>query len=197
VLLALAGLGLLAAGAWQPSRAAVAPTANQPAVITTRFLDAGARVQPGDVSVIQLPWSPDLHGVARAIADAAGRRTRVALPEGSLLLRAVLNGDPPLTPGRRRVELHLDGSALPSGLEPADIVDVLAAIPDAQAVGRLARVASGAVVFISAQDVTLDVDAAEASRLLWAEAFSKSLRLLARPPGDLSAVPDVAGVGST
>jgi hypothetical protein len=72
------------------------------------------------------------------------------------------------------------------------LVDVVAAVADGQAPGggRVEAVATGRVVTPtttgagSTSRVALDVDASAAERLVWAEAFAKSLRLLARPFGD-------------
>ena len=167
-------------------------------VLTARAVPAGATLGADDLAVASLPvGSAAPAGLVHALGSAVGRRVAVGLPAGVPLLDAVLLDDDAPAPGHRLVRIQLDQGLLPPGLQPGEVVDVVAAeAADQSAIGRLATVATGRVVALSGGTLTVDVDVAAADRLLWAESFAKALRVLARPPVDDGVAPsDVDGLG--
>jgi len=199
--LALLGLGLLAAGAWRGGGVRgpgsdLAATA--PVVVAARALDAGTVLDASDLAAARVAWSGAVAGLARDASELLGRRLAVAVPAGLPLSASLLASVAPSVPGHRLVRLALDAATLPPGLLPGANVDVLAAVGDAGGNGRVVTVATAELVDPgggSSPVATLDVDSAGAARLLWAETFAKSVRLLVRASSGDSAPPDVGGVG--
>jgi hypothetical protein len=201
VLLALAGLTLVLIGGWHaaPGAASVAPAMT--VVLTARALEPGAVVGPADVVEARLPGAGALAPPPHSAAALVGRRLLLGVPSGTLLSDAMLTGTPPLAPGHRLVRLPVDAGAVPPDLVSGSVVDVVAAVASADSAdagGRVLTVASAPVVTVSAggstTTLTLDCDAAGAARLLWAQSFAKSMRVLVRPAGDTGAPPDIGGL---
>jgi len=187
------------------------PTAT--VVAAARDLPAGELLTASDLQVLRVASSAAVASALGEVGEGVGRRTRVALPAGTLVSAALLAADPVVAAGHRRLRLAVDSDALPVAWQLGDVVDVLAAVPDSGAAGgRVVLVCTGSLVAIgpaagssgaetgggaspapASSAVTLDVDAAGAARLLWAESFAKALHLLVRSPGDTSAPPDVSG----
>jgi Flp pilus assembly protein CpaB len=200
VLLGVAGLVLILAGATGAPASTATERGTTTVVITARAVAVGSVLAAADVVVASVPSGVStLTGVLRTAGDAIGHRVAVALPAGVPLLGPLLLDPVASQPGRRVVRVQIDPGALPPQLQAGQLVDVLASIADGQADGgRLVAVASGSLVSLSAgggeaaassstppaATLTLDVDVAGAERLLWAESFAKSLHVLARPVGD-------------
>jgi Flp pilus assembly protein CpaB len=206
VLLAVVGMALVATG-WRPASAAPAGRAVA-VVVTARPLAAGQLLALDDVDVGRAGEAPPLGLLLHDPNQAVGRIARIALPSGFPLTEAVLSSQAPPAQGQRRVRLRLDQGAISPGMQPGDAVDIVAAFADAQAPegGRVAVVARARVVVVeqggegataagATDAATLDVAAVDVGRVLWAEAFAKSVRLLVRPDGDTSVLFDVGGAG--
>lgn len=181
-------------------------------VALTHDLPAGELLTAADLRLLRVPSSAALASAIGDAGDAVGRRTRLGLPAGTLLSTALLAADVALPVGHRQVRVPVDAGALPPALQVGDVVDVLAAIPDSGAGGRVVVVCTGSVLAVGVSGggsadagagpsptpgsaaVSLDVDAAGAARLLWAESFAKALHLLVRSAGDTTPPPDVAGL---
>ena len=200
IVLGLAGVLFVVAGAGAPRQlTTVTPGTESSMVVTTHAVGAGAVLTVADVSASRVQ-APGLApgSVLHAVREAVGRRVALALPAGTPLVAALLIDSQAPQPGHRLVRLHVDAGGLPSGLRADDLVDVVAAVADAQGGGgRVVTVASGRVVSATADGATssspasppgvallLSTDVVAAGRLLWAEAFAKSLQVLARPLGD-------------
>jgi hypothetical protein len=176
--------------------------------VTARAVEAGAQLTAADVAVVRIrdPGTA-LAGTLTDPVGAVGHIVRLALPAGTVLSPALLAADPGVATGRRRLDLRLDAAAAPTGLQAGDRVDVLAAVADAEpgGGGRVLVVTEGSVVAVGVGGpgssatgppqltVTLDVAAAAAARVLWVEAFARTVILLRRPTGD--GVPLVAASG--
>jgi len=217
VLLGVAGLVLILAGATGAPASTATGRGTTAVVVTARAVAVGSVLVAADVVVASVPsGASTLAGVIRTAGDAVGRRVAVALPAGVPLLGPLLLDPVASQPGRRLVRVQIDPTALPPQLPAGQLVDVLASIADGQADGgRVVAVASGSLVSLSvsggeaavpsstppAATLTLDVDVAGAERLLWAESFAKALHVLARPVGDdaapLADVSSLASVGHT
>jgi Flp pilus assembly protein CpaB len=196
--LVLAGLGLvLVVAGWTPSPHAAVPLASVPVVVAAHDVDAGAVLTAADLSVVRVGTDGSTLDALRDTAQAIGRRVRVALTRGSPLTGSLLISPIPLQAGHRLVTVHLDSADAPGGVQPGDTADVVAAVADSQGVadGRLLMLASGSVVVASHDSVTLDVDSVDAARVLWGQAFAKSIRVMLRPPGDAAALPEVTASG--
>ena len=209
----LVGLVLVVAGsAGSHPAAAGAPRGDSSVVMTARAIPVGAVLTAADVSVSRRPApGPAVDIFLHSVREAVGRRSAVALPSGIPLVVPLLLDPRTPQPGHRVVRLHLDAGAVPPGLEVDDMVDVMAAIPDAQGGGgRVVTVASCRVVSVASDGtgsgsptsssvvtLVLDTDVVAAGRLLWSEAFAKSLEVLARPMGDPPPAPlDVTGLAA-
>ena len=213
VLLGVAGIVLVLAGAsGAPMGRAVAGDAGalvRPMVVTARPVEAGTVLTAADVT-LSAQGNSGLSGLVRRVAEAVGRRAAVALPAGVPLVGPLLLDAAATRPGHRVVRVQLDASSLPPSLEVDELVDVLAATAGQVDGGRIATVATGRLLAVTGDadagggasppqaTLTLDVDAAGAERLLWAESFAKALHVLARPEGDDGAPPPpgVDGLGS-
>jgi SAF domain len=198
VLLALLGLLLVLAGGWGGGRAA-AGGATVSLVVAARPLDAGTVVQAADVEELRAAGADALANLAHAASDVVGRRLAVAVPAGLPLSGALLTDVPPLAAGRRLLRLAVDAASAPPDLAAGVEVEVLAGLPDGAGSGRVVLVATARVVEVaggSSPIVTLNADAAGAARLVWAQAFAKSLRLLVRGASGDAPPPDVAGLGT-
>jgi hypothetical protein len=143
--------------------------------------------------------SDALSGLAHDPADVVGRRLAVAVPLGSPLSGMLLSGVAPPAAGRRLVRLPMDANALAPDVVAGAVVDVVAAVPLGSDGGRVVSVATARVASVSGVSgpvVTLDVDSAAAARVIWAQTFAKSLRLLVRSPAaEEQPPPDVSGLG--
>jgi len=97
------------------------------------------------------------------------------------------------------MRLPLDGASAPPDMHVGAVVDVLAAVPDGAAGGRVVVVATARLAAVdggTSPVATLEVDSAGAARLVWAQTFAKSLRVLVRgSAGDETAPPPVTGLG--
>jgi Flp pilus assembly protein CpaB len=189
VLLGVLGL-LLLGGSVATSRGSVGAASPAPmvnVVVTVRALQAGATLTDADVSVDRMAVGSSF---LNALREAVGRRAAVALPAGVPLVDAMLLDPAAPQPGHRLVRISVDASSLPVAPVVGQLVDVVAAIANDQSgAGHLVIVTTAKVVAVAGGGLTLDVDAVGAARLLWAESFAKSLRVLARPPGDDSTLP--------
>ena len=198
-------MALVATG-WRPAPVASARD-TVAIVVAARPIAAGQQVTLADIGMARVGDEPAIASVLHAASQAVGRSARVPIPSGVPLMAALLFDQPPPGPGQRRVGLHLDQAAVPPGLQPGDGVDVLAAVADVQSAGggRVMVVARARIVGVQAaadgaapnaagDAVTLDVGAEDVERVLWAEAFAKSLRLLVRPAGDTSAGDSVGAI---
>jgi Flp pilus assembly protein CpaB len=199
VVLGFAGLVLILAGASPGGAPAdVHAGAVVTVVVASHALDAGALIAAADVSQVRVREGEAVAALAHTPADVVGRRLAVAVPSGAPLAAMLLApGGSSAVAGHRLVRLPVEASALPPDAAAGATVDVLAALPDGAEGGRVLGVATARVLGLTgagAPVLTLDVDAAGASRLLWAQTFAKSLRLLVRPPGD-QPPPDVGGLG--
>jgi hypothetical protein len=167
--------------------------------VATRSLDAGSVLAAGDVAEVQTGASDALGALAHSASEVVGRRLAVAVPSGAPLGAMLLAEGASVLAGHRLVRLPVDAAALPPDVGTGAVVDVLAAVVDPPGGGHVVSVARARVVAVSdgaSPVVTLDVDAAGASRVIWAQTFAKALRLLARSSaGDDPAPPDVAGLG--
>jgi hypothetical protein len=200
VALALGGLALIVAAGWRgPSSPSASGGRSLTLIVAARALEAGAPVGAPDLSEVSAPASDALAGLAHSPADLVGRRLAVAVPAGTPLSSVVVAPAPPSTPGHRLVRLPLDGAVVPPDLSAGVVVDAVAAVAASADGGRVVTVATGRVVAVAAGTstvVTLDTDVTGAARLVWAQAFAKSVHLLVRPSsGDEAAPPDVSGVG--
>jgi hypothetical protein len=167
--------------------------------VATRALDAGTVLAATDVTEVQAARSDALSALAHDLDGVVGRRLAVAVPSGAPL-GAMLLVPSGVSAGvaHRLVRMPVDAAALTPDLVLGATLDVLAAVPDGPDGGRVLSVAAGRLVAVtggSSPAVTLDVEASAASRLLWAQTFAKSLRLLVRPGGDSAPPPDVSGLG--
>lgn len=207
ILLAALGLALVAAG-WRQSPPVPAASHTIAIVVTTRAIGPGQRLTPQDVEVTRVDDAPALEALLHDESQAVGRSARVALATGVPLSAAVLSVDAPPQPGQRRLRLRLDQAAVPPELQRGDRVEVVAAVADGQALGggRVGVVGEGRVAAVEAvrdggassgpaDVVTLDIDAVGAGRVLWAEAFAKSVRLLVRPAADASVLSPIGAIG--
>ena len=204
VLLGVGGIVLVLAGAsGAPVGRAVAGNAGvllRPVVVTARPVAVGTVLTAVDVT-LSAQGTSGLPGLLHSVAEAVGRRTAVALPAGVPLVGPVLLDAAATRPGHRVVRLQLDASSLPPSLEADELIDVLASTAGQADGGRVATVATGRLLAMTADGgagggasppqatLTLDVDTAGAERLLWAESFAKALHVLARPEGDDGAPP--------
>ena len=139
-----------------------------------------------------------LAGMSRPASTAAeGPRTAPAAMATANPLPASSTSSGGTQSGHRVVRLTLDAATLPPGLAIGEVADVVAAVGDPQSGdARVVPVASGVLVALGSS-LAIDVDQAGAERLLWAEAFAKALRVLARPPGDTSSPPaEVTGLSA-
>jgi SAF domain len=169
-------------------------------VQTARALEPGAPLVLADVAETRVPAADALAGLPHSAAALVGRRVLIGVPVGTLLADSMLTDAPPIVPGHRLVRLPVDAVAMPPGLVSGSTVDVLAAVASADAAdagGRVLTVTSARLIKVSGGStttLTLDCDAAGAARLLWAQSFAKSMRVLIRPPGDTAMPPDVGGL---
>jgi hypothetical protein len=195
VLLGAAGLALILGGAVRSPAEVGAPVR---LVVSARALDAGSVLGPGDVAEVQAGASDALGALAHSASDVVGRRLAVAVPSGAPLGAMLLADGASVPSGHRLVRVPVDAAALPPDVGAGAVVDVLAALVDPPGGGRVVSVAHARVVAVSggaSPVVTLDLDGAGASRLIWAQTFAKSLRLLARSSAGDESPPDVAGLG--
>lgn len=147
-------------------------------------------------------------GTLSAPEQLAGRRPLAAIPAGSYVLASQLRvmeaaaggGEPALDPGTQPVEIAVDGAAALGGaLSPGRRVDVVVTTePGAGGAGRtyvaaenvallgLAASAGGDVAedvvpgpSLDSQIATLALTRGQALRLIQAESFARSLRLIA------------------
>jgi hypothetical protein len=202
VLLALAGLALVVAGGWRGTAVAGSGSGGEGSltvVVATRALDAGTVLAPSDVTSRTAVPSDALSGLAHDPADVIGRRLAVAVPSGSPLSGMLLSSVAPPAAGRRLVRLPMDTNAVAPDVVAGAVVDVVAALPLGSDGGRVVAVATARIASVSGGSspvVTLDVDSAAAARLIWAQTFAKSLRLLVRSPAaEEQPPPDVSGLG--
>lgn len=198
VLLATLGVGLILLGSGHG--AAEAPsTRTVRLVLAARPLGAGTVLAAGDVSDVSVAASDAVAGLAHSDGDVVGRRLGVAVPAGLPLSAALISDAPVAAPGHRLVRLALDAASTPPDLDVDGVVDVLAAVPDGSDGGRVVLAATARVLAVSGGGtpvVTLDLDPAAAARVVWAQDFAKSLRLLVRAsPSDAGVPPSIAGLG--
>jgi hypothetical protein len=201
VLLAITGLVLILVGGWRASSGAASASPALAVVMTARALEPGASLTTSDLVEARVPGADALVGLAHSAAGLVGRRVLIAVPSGALLSDSMLSVARPPAQGHRLVRLPVDAGAVPPDLVSGTLVDVIAAVPSSEATdggGRVLTVASALVVSVSGggatTTLTLESEAAAAARLLWAQSFAKSLRVLARPAGDIAAPPDVGGL---
>ncbi len=197
--LAVLGLALLLSGWRRAAPPGQAASGEVALVLTARALDAGAVLTAADIQVVRAPGAEVLAGFAHALADVVGRRLAVAVPSGQALSGALLTDVPVVAAGHRLMRLPLDGASAPPDMHVGAVVDVLAAVPDGAAGGRVVVVATARLAAVdggTSPVATLEVDSAGAARLVWAQTFAKSLRVLVRgSAGDETAPPPVTGLG--
>jgi hypothetical protein len=201
VLLAIAGLGLILLGGWHSAPDGTSSGPALTVVVTARGLEPGAVLAVSDLVEARVPGADALAGLPHSATALVGRRVLSGVPSGTLVTDALLAAAHTLAPGHRLVRLPVDAAAVPPDLVSGALVDVLAAVPTSEAAdggGRVLTVASALVVSASSggttTTLTLDCEAAAAARLLWAQSFAKSLRVLARPASDAAAPPEVGGL---
>jgi hypothetical protein len=186
------GLLLLVAGGTTAAapRPSGVPAAAVTVLATVHPLAVGQVLKAADLVVQRVGSPDDLGDLARSPGDVVGRRVLVALPQGVLVERhdvADAAGD---AGDGRVVRLQVDRGAAPAQLVSGQSVDVIAAVVDPQAPGggrvehlAVARILS-ATPTGSLVTLVLGVDASAVDRLLWGQAFAKSLTIVARPPGE-------------
>lgn len=207
-MLGLLGVALVLAGASRSTPSA-ASAGSVDVVLTAHQVPAGSLLTGADLTVATVPSVPAVEALIHGVAGVVGRRAAVALPAGAVLTDAALLDPAAPQPGHRLVRLQVDAASLPPDLRADQLVDVLAAVADGSAPsGRVALVATGRLVALAGapspapsgaagEAVTLDVDAAAAERLLWAESFAKALRVLSRPAADDASIPaEIDGVAA-
>ena len=176
-------------------------------LVTTAPLARGQPIDKRDLEAIEVRRVPASFLPPGALSDPAqlaGRRPAIALPPGSYVLAAALRlpgerrvGSPQLDRGARAVEIEVERAGALVG-RPGSRVDVIVTTEPgpgggagrtyvaARAVGLLALDASAVVDADDplpsepgAQLATLALSRAEALRLIQAESFARSVRLLA------------------
>lgn len=199
LLVGVVGLVLIAGGVATPGSSGTGGSSAGTigVVVTSHAVPAGATLSDADVSVARTPSTSTLAtSLLHATSDAVGRRVATALPAGAPLFAAILLDPATPEPGHRLVRLTVDGSSLAVPPVVGQLVDVVAAIVNDQSGGgHVVVVTTAKVVAVAGSaTLTLDVDPASAERLLWAESFAKTLRVLPRPPGDDGVVPMLNGL---
>lgn len=204
VLLSLAGVHW-GNGGTPPSAAAQAQAT---ILVAARQLDADARLSADDVEARVVP-AATLPGSFVSAAQVVGRRLLVTLPPGTPLLAPML-GPASGRAGSRTVVVVTDGDHIDPGIAPGAQVDVIAAVDGDGHGGAVTPVAVAEVVRVApaagspsrstadrsagsagATAVTLDCDDASALRVVWAESYARSLRLLIRDPAATSSLSTV------
>jgi hypothetical protein len=206
VVLALIGLALIVVGGWRGSPVAggTPPVSTTTLIVAARALEAGSGVASSDVTTVSVPAAGALTALAHSTAEVVGRHLLLPVPSGTPLQASVLTAAPPLASDHRLVRVSLDTSSLAADVVAGVDVDVLAAVSSTDAAdggGRVVTVATARLVGFSVSSssttLTLDCDAAGASRVLWAQTFAKAMRVLAHPSGGAVPPSDVGGLAAS
>jgi len=203
--LALVGLALIFVGGWRGSPVAGGtPASTTTLILAARALQAGSVVGASDVASVTVPAADALAGLTHWTTEVVGRRLLLPVPSGTPLHSSLLGQGLPVSSDHRLARLSLDTSWLAADVVAGVQVDVLAAVSSSDAAdggGRVLTVATARVVGVSASGssttITLDCDAAGASRVLWAQTFAKAVRVLAHPSGGAATPSEVSGLAAS
>jgi pilus assembly protein CpaB len=166
-----------------------------PVVVAKRQIPADERLRLEDLAVERVPARFVPPDAVAAPGQLAGARPAVPVAAGAyvtatLLQGASSDGDGPLRPGERALEIAVGGGSALALAGPGSRVDVLVTAQSHEGAGR---------TFVALEDValldlrpatggaaraTLRVTLRQAVYLTAAESFGREVRLLVRPPGD-------------
>jgi len=212
LVLGAAGVILLSlAGArWGNTPAAAPVTAGTSWVlVAARSLPAGSVLVGGDAEAQRVGADAALPGSLRSPAQVAGRRLLVSVPAGAALLASMLGPLGP-APGRRTVVIVVDADHVDPRLAAGSDADVIAAVDGDGHSGSVSAVATARVVSLTAAGdaatrstsehttpstaIALDCDSESALRIIWAESYARSVRVLVRDGDDGPPPSPVAGM---